>query len=487
MNMTMLRKLYIGAAIAAVLPLAIPAEAQQPPLGSVLLGQGAAQPVWTTTLTGNYTIAPSTGVALTVNPGASATAISLGGATITTINTPGIAITRTETITSPSGDDGKFGPGILVNQTQTSTSVEQSNAIVGLVQGNGLNDVVGIYGRGIASGPSGLHTGYGGFFVGRTTATNDGGTAVGIAAQNQAGIDMPWTGVLFGAPAVVGFDGWYDGNVSSLGTAAVVVRATNGKWDVGLAFYHSDVVKTSEIDSGTNSVNIINASAGSHTNGIHLNSGAAFSGNAYDSPGFTVTGAGSLTAVHGVFNSQTASLGISALGVNQDWSSINSTNLLATFTAYGDTSRFVIRRADGSQASPSQVLANEALGNLSFRGYTSGGAFSTGSLASIVGVAAENLTNSAQGAYLSFNITPTGTTSGQESVRMQASGGVTIGNGIITTDPGAGALLASGSIRSNTGFNTNGSAGVSTTCTVTAGNTYVFTGGILTTKGANCT
>lgn len=44
-----------------------------------------------------------------------------------------------------------------------------------------------------------------------------------------------------------------------------------------------------------------------------------------------------------------------------------------------------------------------------------------------------------------------------------------------------------GTIRANTGFNANGSSGVSTTCTVTAGNSYVFTFGLLTTKGANCT
>lgn len=42
-------------------------------------------------------------------------------------------------------------------------------------------------------------------------------------------------------------------------------------------------------------------------------------------------------------------------------------------------------------------------------------------------------------------------------------------------------------VNATTGFKANGTLGVSTTCTVTAGNTLVFSEGILTTKGANCT
>lgn len=50
-----------------------------------------------------------------------------------------------------------------------------------------------------------------------------------------------------------------------------------------------------------------------------------------------------------------------------------------------------------------------------------------------------------------------------------------------------GALTATTTLRANSGFSANGTVGVSTTCTVTASNTYVFTFGLLTTKGANCT
>lgn len=50
-----------------------------------------------------------------------------------------------------------------------------------------------------------------------------------------------------------------------------------------------------------------------------------------------------------------------------------------------------------------------------------------------------------------------------------------------------GALTATTTVRANSAFSANGTVGVSTTCTVTASNTYVFTFGLLTSKGANCT
>lgn len=52
---------------------------------------------------------------------------------------------------------------------------------------------------------------------------------------------------------------------------------------------------------------------------------------------------------------------------------------------------------------------------------------------------------------------------------------------------GAMAQLTTSGFNSVAGYSANGAAGVSTTCTVTAGNSYVFTFGLLTTKGANCT
>lgn len=49
------------------------------------------------------------------------------------------------------------------------------------------------------------------------------------------------------------------------------------------------------------------------------------------------------------------------------------------------------------------------------------------------------------------------------------------------------AAITGTTVRANSGFSANGTSGVSTVCTVTAGNSLTFTFGLLTTKGANCT
>jgi hypothetical protein len=66
------------------------------------------------------------------------------------------------------------------------------------------------------------------------------------------------------------------------------------------------------------------------------------------------------------------------------------------------------------------------------------------------------------------------------NITATASGGLQVGSPT-GGDKGSGTLNVAGTIW------TNGTQGVSTTCTVTGGNTLVFTNGILTSKGANCT
>lgn len=141
---------------------------------------------------------------------------------------------------------------------------------------------------------------------------------------------------------------------------------------------------------------------------------------------------GSLTV-----NCTTATTAISTFSVNQDWSATAGTNLLAIVTSYGDSARYVIRRANGTQASSSGVLSGNALGAIQFRGYTSAGAFSGGVL-SINGVAAEDFTSSALGCYFSFGTVPIGSTAGVVRLVINHDGGVLIGSS--TTSPGAGVL-----------------------------------------------
>ena len=77
-------------------------------------------------------------------------------------------------------------------------------------------------------------------------------------------------------------------------------------------------------------------------------------------------------------------------------------------------------------ASPSASQAGDALGSIVARGYGTTG-FSPSSRAAIQYYAAENWTDTAQGEYLVFKTTPTGTTSTAEVVRIDPSGNVGIG------------------------------------------------------------
>src|SRR5262249_17194597 len=137
----------------------------------------------------------------------------------------------------------------------------------------------------------------------------------------------------------------------------------------------------------------------------------------------------------------------------------------------------------GTAASPTQVVANDLITFFDGRGMQSNGAFS-GTSASVRLVALDSFTTSANGTSIFFFTTPSASTSSAFAAGVHGSTGFSVGT---TTDPGAVAIPATGAIRSDSAFNVNGSAGLTTTCTVTAGNTYVFTGGILTSKGANCT
>lgn len=84
--------------------------------------------------------------------------------------------------------------------------------------------------------------------------------------------------------------------------------------------------------------------------------------------------------------------------------------------------------ANGSIATPTQLLADTPILRLSAFGYTSGGAFNTtGAKAQIGMYAAESWTGSAQGTYLNFSTTPTGSTTTAERMRIDPAGNVGIG------------------------------------------------------------
>jgi len=107
-------------------------------------------------------------------------------------------------------------------------------------------------------------------------------------------------------------------------------------------------------------------------------------------------------------------------------------------TGTGLGSSIVGRRAQGTATSPAATRANDAVFLIGARGYqTTTNAFSTGDRAAISMQAAENFTSTAQGTFLSFQTTPTGSTTMVERLRITDSGNASI------STPGKGLVLKS--------------------------------------------
>jgi len=110
--------------------------------------------------------------------------------------------------------------------------------------------------------------------------------------------------------------------------------------------------------------------------------------------------------------------------------------------AYANLANITIRRANTTAAAPSQVVSGNELGRLSWSGYHSGSAYS-GAQAALIGVAGENWTSSARGAYLTLSVTPAGSTTLTEGVRLNTTGNLLINT---TTDDGTSKLQVAGNL-----------------------------------------
>jgi hypothetical protein len=108
---------------------------------------------------------------------------------------------------------------------------------------------------------------------------------------------------------------------------------------------------------------------------------------------------------------------------------------------YGASATLVFRRLDGTGASPTGVVANDVMGTVVANGWTSSAAFGGGP--SIRFTAVDTYTNTANGSMIQFLTIPTGTTTLTEIMRLQASGGMSLGNGAVGTDMGGGGIINS--------------------------------------------
>lgn len=85
----------------------------------------------------------------------------------------------------------------------------------------------------------------------------------------------------------------------------------------------------------------------------------------------------------------------------------NATNSFLEIDCLGAIPSVRLRRADGTGASPTAVVSTDVLGQIDYCGYyTSGGTAYTAGKASILGVATENWTSTANGSKIEFWTTP---------------------------------------------------------------------------------
>ena len=108
-----------------------------------------------------------------------------------------------------------------------------------------------------------------------------------------------------------------------------------------------------------------------------------------------------------------------------------------SFDSFAIQTNFITRRANGTAASPTALVADNNIFQFAARGYGATG-YSTGGRAQFSFLASENWTDTAQGAHITFSTTTNGTATALERVRIDNAGNVGIG----TTSPSSFAKLA---------------------------------------------
>ena len=115
---------------------------------------------------------------------------------------------------------------------------------------------------------------------------------------------------------------------------------------------------------------------------------------------------------------------------------------------FGSPNQIIFRRSLGTNASKTAIQTGYGLGNLGWTGYN-GSAYVDGPPALIGAVAEENWSGITNGTGLQFWTTASSGGTRSQKVHIFGSGGLTLGNSIITTDPGAGSLLMNGILNVN--------------------------------------
>jgi hypothetical protein len=125
--------------------------------------------------------------------------------------------------------------------------------------------------------------------------------------------------------------------------------------------------------------------------------------------------------------------------------------------AFGGVPAMYFRSAGGTNAAKTALASGVGMFSVAAGGYYGAGYAPAKIL--IGGFAAEAWDSTHTGAYFGFYTTPLGTaqgTSATEVMRLQASGGLTLGHSIITTDPGLGGLALQGLVKTYNNIATAG-------------------------------
>ncbi|MGB2631678.1 MAG: hypothetical protein WBC48_02070, partial [Minisyncoccales bacterium] len=141
-------------------------------------------------------------------------------------------------------------------------------------------------------------------------------------------------------------------------------------------------------------------------------------------------------------------------------------------------SQFFFRRNRGTVLAPLPVVAGDRMGFFGWGGWD-GTALANN--AGIFGYAAESFTSGGHGVYITFETTATGSASRTEKLRLSSNGGLSLGNGYVGTDPGAGSMIVSGNVGIGTAtpatkLDVDGTLGVSanSSYTTSSGAGFVF-------------
>jgi hypothetical protein len=123
---------------------------------------------------------------------------------------------------------------------------------------------------------------------------------------------------------------------------------------------------------------------------------------------------------------------------------VAGSNSMLNVDAFAGSSYFMGRRFNGTPAAVTGILAGDTVAVFGGEGQASTGGIPAPYPANMAIVAAENFTSTAAGTMIDFYTTPLGSLTATLRMRIQPSGGLSIGGSF--TDPGAGGIAASGPI-----------------------------------------